>query len=1005
MYSPPVIPDHTLLRPIGRGAYGEVWLARNIMGALRAVKIIRRRQFESQRPYEREFDGIQRFEPVSRSSSGLVHVLHVGRNEAEGYFYYVMELADAAEVPGVTCQVSGDQPATRSSTSDLTPDTYQPRTLRSDLKRLGRLPTADCLRLGLDVISGLAELHRHGLVHRDVKPGNIIYVHGRAKLADIGLVSIGDEGRTFVGTEGYIPPEGPGSSAADLYALGIALYEASTGHSPERFPDAPTEWFADEAGSEALEFHEIILKAGEGQRERRYESAEAMQADLALLQSGQSVRRVRALERRYARLRLTGIVGTILLVCALVAVFFANYRARLATESRAKEARLREQAQNSLARAEAAERETEQQLYTALLDEARAVVRSGELGQRVKALDAVRRAAAISNSAALRGVAIAAHALPDLRFNRELPYGPEFTVRLVDPSLERIALCRGRGPVEIRAISDQRLLATLPASTNLPAYFPAWSPDGRSLAVQRVHPPDGSRSDKEIWSVAEAQRRLLLRNVPYDGIAFHPRLPRVLVAGTAGVAMWDLEQGAEISRIPLNGTPRWLGFAPDGERFAATYAVGRDWIVSVHRITGELLASNVFDKLVPTFNWHPSGGWLSVPDYGGSVHRMDSQTGEKRLLGGHKAEATRTEFSPDGAYLITGGWERELICWDARTLKRAFTAFLNGFDGRFSADGGSYALDTQTGVQLHTFERAGGHREFAEDLGPRLLSAAFSPDSRWLAAAGREQLGVWDLQNGGPGALASNAGATRIAFAASGELFADRRGAAFRWRVSPGPHATSPPKLEFLELAVPAGFVSLYPVSNGVVMSGARGSALVGNEQLGTGPREWKRSVDGLNGVSPDGRWLAMFRSFTPHLVVHRLPDLERVAILTNASSVHSFEFSPAGDELAVSCRVGGVEFWSTATWQRTRTITNLNNQLYSADGRTMWLTRQFHAGGLHDARTLELLLPLPVGTYPLAVSPDGRRLAVSVDLRRLQVWDLAEVRRQLGEMGLDWRE
>src|SRR6266700_4132476 len=95
--NPPVIPDHTLLRPIGSGAYGVVWLARNVMGTLRAVKIIQRAQFESDRPYEREFTGIQRFEPVSRSSGGLVHVLHVGRNDAEGYFYYVMELADPAQ--------------------------------------------------------------------------------------------------------------------------------------------------------------------------------------------------------------------------------------------------------------------------------------------------------------------------------------------------------------------------------------------------------------------------------------------------------------------------------------------------------------------------------------------------------------------------------------------------------------------------------------------------------------------------------------------------------------------------------------------------------------------------------------------------------------------------------------------------------------------------------------------------------------------------------------------
>jgi len=223
----------------------------------------------------------------------------------------------------------------------------------------------------LDLISGLVQLHRRGLVHRDVKPGNIIYVHGRAKLADIGLVSTGGEGRTFVGTEGYIPPEGPGSPAADLYALGVALYEASTGHSPDKFPDVPTEWFGEETGNEALEFHEVILKACEGQRELRYDSAEAMQADLALLQSGQSVRHVRALERRYTRLRRIGILGTTLLVCALVSVVFVNYRAKLAEESRAKEARLREQAQQSLSRAESAEEESRQQLYAALLEQGR----------------------------------------------------------------------------------------------------------------------------------------------------------------------------------------------------------------------------------------------------------------------------------------------------------------------------------------------------------------------------------------------------------------------------------------------------------------------------------------------------------------------------------------------------------------------------------------------------------------------------------------------------------
>jgi WD40 repeat protein len=1008
---PALIPDHTLLRPIGRGAYGEVWLARNVMGALRAVKLIWRRQFESQRPYDREFAGIQRFEPVSRSSSGLVHVLHVGRNDAEGYFYYVMELADAAE-KGISESVVGESVSAKAGAS-LPPSAamtdsqiadYSPRTLRSDLNRLGRLPTADCVGLGLEVVGGLAQLHRHGLVHRDVKPGNIIYVHGRAKLADIGLVSAGGEGRTFVGTEGYIPPEGPGTAAADLYALGIALYEASTGHPPERFPDMPAEWMSDAAGNEALEFHEIILKACEGQHERRYESAEAMQSDLALLQSGRSLRRMRALEQRYARLRLSGIIGTSLLVCALVALFFANYRARLAAESRAKEAGLREQAQASLARAEDAERESRRQLYKALLEQAQATVRSGELGQRVNALDAVRRAAAISNSAALRGVALAAHALPDLRLERELPYGSEFTLRQVDPSFERIALCRRSESVEIRSLADQRLLVTLPASANLPTHYAEWSPDGRFLAVKRDYDSGGTHSDKEVWDVTAARQRLLLRDAPYNAMSFHPRFPRLLVARTGGVAVWDLEQRAEVGRIPLNGTPRWLRFAPDGERFAANYPVDRAWMVSVHRMTGELLASNVFDKFVASFNWHPSGGWISVADHGGGVHRMDARTGETRLIGRHKAEATRTEFTPDGAYLMSGGWERELICWDACTLQRAFAIWLNGYVGRFRSDGRAYALETEASVQLHAFESADGHRELTGDLGPRLIQAAFSPDSRWLAAAGTERLGVWDLHSHGPGTLATNAWGTRVCFAANGELLADRPGAGFRWRVSPARNPESPPELVPLELALPERFSSLCVVSNGIVMSGASGSAVIGTGELGNAPREWTRTVAGFNGVSPDGRWLALFASFTPQLFVYRLPDLERVAVLTNAFNVRTFQFSPSSDELAVSSR-SDVEFWSTATWQRTRTISNFNNQLYSADGRAMWLTQEFHAGGLHDAGTLDLLMPLPVGTYPLAVSPDGRRLAVSVDLRRLQVWDLAEVRAQLARLGLDWRE
>jgi len=97
------------------------------------------------------------------------------------------------------------------------------------------------------------------------------------------------------------------------------------------------------------------------------------------------------------------------------------------------------------------------------------------------------------------------------------------------------------------------------------------------------------------------------------------------------------------------------------------------------------------------------------------------------------------------------------------------------------------------------------------------------------------------------------------------------------------------------------------------------------------------------------------------------------------------------------------VEIWSTATWKRTAELTNFVGLLFAPREHAWWLTSDFRSAGLYDARTREPLLPLPIGTLPLAVSPDGRFLAVSVDARRLQVWDLVEVRKRFREFGIDW--
>src|SRR5512144_2831066 len=91
----PSVPDHELLRCIGRRAYGAVWLARNVMGTFRAVKIVHREDFARDRPFAREYEGLLQFEPISRSHPNLLQILHVGRRDS--YFYYVTELADDAQ--------------------------------------------------------------------------------------------------------------------------------------------------------------------------------------------------------------------------------------------------------------------------------------------------------------------------------------------------------------------------------------------------------------------------------------------------------------------------------------------------------------------------------------------------------------------------------------------------------------------------------------------------------------------------------------------------------------------------------------------------------------------------------------------------------------------------------------------------------------------------------------------------------------------------------------------
>ncbi|MBC2607483.1 protein kinase family protein [Pelagicoccus albus] len=309
----PEIPDYILLRKIGSGSYGDVYLARGVTGLFRAVKVVYKSRFPDSVPFEREMRGLEKFARISLIETSQLAVLHIGKSNDGSYFYYVMELADDIV-----------------KRQEIEPENYKPLTLREHSEKKQTLAINDCLRIGIQLATALKSLHRYGLVHRDIKPSNIVYVNGIPKLADIGLVAQSSQELSIVGTEGYLAPEGPGSPQADLFALGKVLYEIATGLDRKRFPMLPDKLSSHPEQSLLLEFNEVLLKTCDPRMEKRYADAADLLDALHLIQAGKSLRRLNFAEKS---LKTAAKWITLLAVVATIAVSGAFLERRRANAS------------------------------------------------------------------------------------------------------------------------------------------------------------------------------------------------------------------------------------------------------------------------------------------------------------------------------------------------------------------------------------------------------------------------------------------------------------------------------------------------------------------------------------------------------------------------------------------------------------------------------------------------------------------------------------------------
>jgi hypothetical protein len=309
---------------------------------------------------------------------------------------------------------------------------------------------------------------------------------------------------------------------------------------------------------------------------------------------------------------------------------------------------------------------------------------------------------------------------------------------------------------------------------------------------------------------------------------------------------------------------------------------------------------------------------------------------------------------------------------------------------------------TKSACQFYLLESPTAVRALTGTVRGNLRSAAFSPDARWLAVSDVEHLQVWDLVSQGPGLSIRDLSEAHVFFSDAGELFAFGPKGSLRGRLDPGV-PNSAPTVHQLSLPTIGENDWLCVVSNAFLWTAYRGSTL-GSLETPSNQRKWFPTAQGVNGISPNGRRAAVFHQFTDELHIYKLPGFEAEATLTNRSQIRTFAFSPSGDQLAVIGR-GQVEFWNTQSWERTGELTNVLDFLYAPKGSGWWLTRDYRSGGLYDPHSHQPLLPLPTGTLPVAVSQDGRYLAASVDARRVEVWDLVQVRRLFRDLGIDWRD
>jgi eukaryotic-like serine/threonine-protein kinase len=955
----PAPPGYQLLRELGRGGMGVVYLARQTPpGRVVALKTLLP-------GYAASPEELDRFRREAEAIARLDHP----------HIVPVYEVGEAPSPAGPDSSAPG--PRGRSYFSMK----FYPG---GSLAQQVRGPSADLhahARLVETVARAIHHAHARGILHRDLKPANVLLDEaGQPHVVDFGLAKRFDpavgatQGSAAVGTPCYMAPEqalgGQAvTTATDVYGLGAILYELLTGGPPfrgetalatllqvaERPPQRPA--LCNPRVPADLET--VCLKCLEKEPHRRYRSALELAEELERWRKGEPIlaRPAGPWQRawRWARRHplAAGLALATGLALALAVVTLAVSNARIA-----------------------AALDDEQR---ALGDEQRA--RAGldaALGREKRLLY-------------LERVALAARLWASDQ--------PEWADRLDE--------C----PSELRCWAWHYLnalrrppLANLEHGAAVTAL--AFGPGGRTLASA-----GGEGGSVRLWDPATG--RALPFKADYGGsvtgLAFSPDGSLLAAAGDDVVKVWDVATGKERLRLPWSP---WVAFSPDGRSLAS--AVGKDVKVWDPRTGRELHTLPGRAHLVNLAAFRPDGRHLATSAFGGAPGGKTTVL-VREVAGGKQAGAPRTygdrvdglDYTADGWRLVVSQFPSVLVT-DAHTgrVRAKFEIPKHG-EARpaLNPDALVVAYCSPEGREVHVWDLA-NRREafrFRGHNGP-VAAVAFSPDAKRLASGDADgTVKVWDLTRGrevrvvaalpeGTGSLALGPDGLLAAAPNHWDLPSEKD-VVTAWDTATGRavhrlrgrnDVTFVPNRGWLAAGTHAGGVILWDAATGreVRTLGGRGH------------------VSYRLAVSSDGRRLASVSTAGEICVWDTAGgELFRSGV-GNIARVHKLALSPDGGLLASGSSEGGVCLWDTTTgaWTLLGAPAQFSAVAFSPDGKLL------AAGGKDQViRLWEVPTGRPVRSLhghtgwvtAAAFTPDGRRLVSGGMDRTVRLWDV-ELGREL---------